>query len=546
MNKLSLTSKLAATCTLIAFGIIILIAMMWFSTERIKVNGPVYQDIVRGKDLIADILPPPEYIIESYLIIMQALDSQDTAKLSSYQKRFKRLHGEFDDRHTYWEKELPAGKIKTLLLESAYKPAVAFYTTAEKEFFPALAANNHELAAQLLHGALAPRYEEHRKVIDEIVNLTNTENSETEKRAAAMLLRSTIIVIASGALLISCVLAIFILLTRNITALLGADPSEVRRIAQEVAKGDLTVAVQVNGADQSSVMAALKTMTHNLRTIINQLSTTSSQVASAASQLNSTAEQIATGAEEVAMQTSTVATAGEEMSATSGDIAHNCLMAAEGAQSAAKSAQNGASVVERTVKVMEQIAERVQESAKTVGSLGARSEQIGNIIGTIEDIADQTNLLALNAAIEAARAGEQGRGFAVVADEVRALAERTTRATREIGEMIKAIQSETKGAVAAMEQGVQQVENGTMEAAKSGEALQNILQQINNVAMQVNQIATAAEEQTATTGEISSNMMQITEVVHQTSHGANESAIAAAQLHGNAGELQRLVQQFTI
>ena len=159
-----------------------------------------------------------------------------------------------------------------------------------------------------------------------------------------------------------------------------------------------------------------------------------------------------------------------------------------------------------------------------------RSDQIGEIIGTIEDIADQTNLLALNAAIEAARAGEQGRGFAVVADEVRALAERTTRATREIGEMIKAIQKETKGAVAAMEQGVHQVETGTEEAARSGQALQDILAQVNDVAMQVNQIATAAEEQTATTSEISSNMLQITEVVQQTSHGAHESATAAAQL----------------
>jgi methyl-accepting chemotaxis protein len=195
---------------------------------------------------------------------------------------------------------------------------------------------------------------------------------------------------------------------------------------------------------------------------------------------------------------------------------------------------------------MGQIAEKVQETAKTVESLGARSDQIGAIIGTIEDIADQTNLLALNAAIEAARAGEQGRGFAVVADEVRALAERTTRATREIGEMIKAIQNETKGAVAAMEQGVSQVEMGTIEAARSGEALRDILEQINAVAMQVNQIATAAEEQTATTGEISRNMQQIIEVVHQTSFGAQESATAAAQLSGNAEELQRLIRQFKL
>jgi methyl-accepting chemotaxis protein len=312
-------------------------------------------------------------------------------------------------------------------------------------------------------------------------------------------------------------------------------------------EGDLTKRLDDTTKDElAEICKYFNLFIEKLRNIISNISQTSSQVAAASSQLHSTADRIATGSEEVAAQAGTVATAGEEMSATSGDIAQNCQRAAEGAQRASKAASDGALVVERTVAVMGQIAEKVQESAKTVESLGARSDQIGAIIGTIEDIADQTNLLALNAAIEAARAGEQGRGFAVVADEVRALAERTTRATKEIGEMIKAIQRETKGAVTAMEQGVIQVETGTVEAARSGEALRDILSQVNDVAMQVNQIATAAEEQTATTSEISNNMMQITEVVQQTSQGAHESAKAAAQLSGNAEELQRLVHQFKL
>ena len=344
--------------------------------------------------------------------------------------------------------------------------------------------------------------------------------------------------------IIGMALLIGILISFSITRSITQPLLEGVAVANALATGDLTVTVKVSSKDETGqLMTAMKSMTENIRCIIGQVSSTSTQVAAAANQLHSTAEHIATGAEEVAAQASTVATSGEEMSATSGDIAQNCQMAAEGAQRASQTASIGAEVVERTVAVMSQIASKVQESAKTVESLGARSDQIGAIIGTIEDIADQTNLLALNAAIEAARAGEQGRGFAVVADEVRALAERTTRATREIGEMIKAIQKETKGAVTAMEQGVHQVESGTMEASKSGEALQDILQQIKDVAMQVNQIATAAEEQTATTSEISSNMMQITEVVQQTSHGAHESATAAAQLNGNAEELQRLVRQ---
>jgi len=317
--------------------------------------------------------------------------------------------------------------------------------------------------------------------------------------------------------------------------------------ARQVADGDLRVKIDYHSADEVGELSeAFRIMTERLRSTIGKVSDTSNQVAASANQLHSTAEHIATGAEEVVNQAVTVATAGEEMSATSGDIAQNCQMAAEGAQRASQAASDGAEVVERTVTVMGLIASKVQESARTVESLGERSDQIGAIIGTIQDIADQTNLLALNAAIEAARAGEQGRGFAVVADEVRALAERTTRATKEISEMIKAIQRETKGAVAAMYQGVQQVESGTVEASKSGDALRDILAQVNDVAMQVNQIATAAEEQTATTSEISHNMMQITEVVQETSRGAHESATAAAQLNSNAEELQRLVKQFRL
>ncbi len=329
----------------------------------------------------------------------------------------------------------------------------------------------------------------------------------------------------------------------------------IRRVVEQTeryAAGDFTsvVAPSDHGekpADEIQLLLqGVGRMAFALRDILAKVMTSAQEVGVAAAQVNSTAEQIASGSDTIAGQTITVSTAGEEMAATSGDIAQNCQMAAEGAHRASESAQNGAAVVEATITVMGQIADKVQESARTVERLGARSDQIGQIIGTIEDIADQTNLLALNAAIEAARAGEQGRGFAVVADEVRALAERTTRATREIGEMIKAIQSETRGAVTAMEQGVHQVETGTMEAAKSGDALRDILDQINDVAMQVNQIATAAEEQTATTSEISGNMQHITEVVQQTASGAHESAAAAAQMYENAQELQRLVQRFKL
>jgi len=419
----------------------------------------------------------------------------------------------------------------------------AAYLADQKMVLAHLEAGERDKAREIVIASLRKTQGAYLAAVNKMLEHQSKEVERVgvESDKTVMQARTVVIVMLLASVILAVVFAVFIVrsITRPIAPMVAA--------AKRIAEGDLNVAIEHMSNDEIGQLSdSLRIMAENLKRMISQVSSTSTQIATASSQLHSTAEQIATGAEEVAAQAATVATASEEMSATSGDIAQNCQLAAEGAQLAAQTASDGASVVEKTVAAMGQIAEKVMESARTVEELGARSDQIGAIIGTIEDIADQTNLLALNAAIEAARAGEQGRGFAVVADEVRALAERTTRATKEIGEMIKAIQRETKGAVTAMEQGVQQVESGTMEAAKSGEALQNILEQVNNVAMQVHQIATAAEEQTATTSEISSNMIQITEVVQQTSHGAQESATAAAQLNGNAEELQHLVRQFKL
>jgi methyl-accepting chemotaxis protein len=232
------------------------------------------------------------------------------------------------------------------------------------------------------------------------------------------------------------------------------------------------------------------------------------------------------------------------MTTTSTDIAGSCLSAATGSQEAGNEATHGEGVVQETITRMNLIAARVQESARTIENLGRRSDEIGAIIGTIEDIADQTNLLALNAAIEAARAGEQGRGFAVVADEVRALAERTSKATREIATMIKSIQNDTAAAVSQMENGVKEVEAGIGDAARSGSALGEIIEHINGVTMQVNQIATAAEQQSATTQEITTNIQMINDVIQDTAQGAERSASAAESLSSLAEELNHLVGRF--
>jgi len=472
---------------------------------------------------------------------LQHLLSTGSADWDRFEKRMSEVEAQLKNLDTGYQKLISSPEEKKLYEE--YSANWNSYLAVVKNEVALSRQNKHAEALELCRGEAQKSFLAAMDALDRDAGLNKKGADDAYATAQSVYGQSRIMIAAVilAALAVGMLLAL--LVARSISRALKSGVAVADRLAQ----GDLSVVIEVASKDETGqLMSAMKIMAENLRGIIGQVTGTATQVASAASQLHSTAERIATGAEQVAAQSGTVATAGEEMSSTSGDIAQNCQMAAAGALRAAQSAQAGAEVVENTVAVMGQIADKVQQSAQTVASLGARSDQIGDIIGTIEDIADQTNLLALNAAIEAARAGEQGRGFAVVADEVRALAERTTRATREIGEMIKAIQSETRGAVAAMEQGVRQVEAGTGEAAKSGVALRDILEQVNDVAMQVNQIATAAEEQTATTGEISSNMNQITEVVQLTSQGAQESAQAASQLSGHAEELQRLVRQFKL
>ena len=336
------------------------------------------------------------------------------------------------------------------------------------------------------------------------------------------------------------------LISSGVKRQLGGDPSEVVAITNQVALGNLAVDLDMRDMRDDSLMAAMKQMADNLRNIVSQTVGISTGITLAAQQLKTTSEEIATSAEQVASQAGTVATASEEMAATSSDIARNCTMAADASQQSTESANLGIKVVQETITGMSIIADRVNQTSSTIEALGARSEQIGAIIGTIEDIADQTNLLALNAAIEAARAGEQGRGFAVVADEVRALAERTTKATKEIGTMIKAIQEETKEAVNAMGDGVIEVEKGAVSSKKSGQALEEILLRINEVSMQISQVATATEQQTATTNEVTCNVQQITGVARHTAKGAEETSCAAAQLTEQAQKLQALVGYFKL
>ena len=354
---------------------------------------------------------------------------------------------------------------------------------------------------------------------------------------------------AGREILISSMIALMVgvaaglVLVRNVAASFG----RATRSALAIAKGDLAQAALPVGSNEIGQLGqAFNDLRARVESMLRSTTGTAATVSVSAQKVHSAAEEISVAIADVALQVSSVASASTEMAGASEEIARNCEMAAQSAMSATQTAQNGSQIVGRQIELMRRIAGTVDTSSKCVASLGERSMQIGTIIGTIHEIADQTNLLALNAAIEAARAGEQGRGFAVVADEVRKLAERTTKETQQISVMIKAIQDETEAAVAAMESGMQQVDAGTSEAAKSEAALREIIAQIDTVSSQVSHIAAAAEEQTATTEEISGNMHSIAAAVDKTADECRTTTQVANGMTGIAEQIMAGMSAFTL
>jgi methyl-accepting chemotaxis protein len=319
------------------------------------------------------------------------------------------------------------------------------------------------------------------------------------------------------------------------------------KVFSSIAEGDYTQRVQVSRHDEIGKLGiSVNKMTESSSNTLAAVINTISSLATTAEELSTNADIIAKNTLRQAEQTASTAAAMEQISTTVSDVALTSHNVNTNTEQARENVIKGHLLVNETREMMERIAFSVKDASDTVRKLGESSEQIGQIVQVIDDIADQTNLLALNAAIEAARAGEHGRGFAVVADEVRKLAEKTVKATKEIADMIQNIQADTGGAVASMFEGVHQVEDGKVKAVDAGEALDIIKENINDVSEEVRKISLATEEQANSVALMSSNIENISSTSSENSLSVRESAKAIEQLNSLAHELQQSVARFKL
>ncbi|AMD89883.1 methyl-accepting chemotaxis protein [Desulfovibrio fairfieldensis] len=498
---------------------------------------------------------------------------------------------EYEERQGKWA-ALIAGDVKKLegmLFSPQAKQALQAYLAARQEFqdvhkqmLTLSRENRTQEAVAVLFGDSRAQYDKMSEALDTLLAAINNTITESNIAGDEMYANSRLLGIILVVFAVLTAVILTLLLVRNTLRQLGKDPGELNVIAKRVVDGDYNVddggkkmgvyssIVEMvnalkehienaqreseNAKEQSrkaqeameqanAASAEAQAKTEAMLVAADKLEQVGVVVSSASTELSAQIEQSDRGAAESAQRLSEAATAMNEMNATVQEVAKNAGNASSASAETKQRAEAGAQVVEKAVHSIEEVHHLSLELKEDMTQLNEHAQDISRIMAVISDIADQTNLLALNAAIEAARAGEAGRGFAVVADEVRKLAEKTMASTQDVGNAIKAIQESTTKSMTGVDNAVQRIGEATELANQSGRALQEIVSTVEATSDQVNAIATASEEQSAASEEINQSIVQVNDMAKQTADAMGEAAKAVSDLAAQAQGLTALIQE---
>lgn len=540
MQNLSLRKLIVLLIAVVVGGIVILASWSYYSTQKIKIGSLLYSQIIESNDVVADILPPPQYIVEAFLLAHQ-MRSASPEQRASLKKRFDETYAELQQGHERWVKSDLQKDLKNAITQKTYDPAADFYKEAQQNFLPALASGNEEVLDRSMQ-KLADYYQQNREAVNELVAASVAHKSDLESitKAEHGNYLFWFFSVAISVVLISVFIAF------NVIAEVRHRLQKVSKVVRQLASGDLSGRVNLQVDDEfGQIGSEINAMTSQFKNILSQLRQSAEQLSISASQCASVCRDGVSDLHEQHQMSISLAAGMTQMSSAIGNVSRGSsetLMRVEQAKSAT---QLGIKNMNEHIHKVHNIALNIERAANNVEQLSALSNTIGSVLDVIRGISEQTNLLALNAAIEAARAGEQGRGFAVVADEVRTLASRTGNSTTEIQQMIEKLQASTNDAVKDMVLSREDAKSGVEDVSLVGGLLQNLCDAVEGIHLMNSDMAASAEEQSNVTKEFDRNLREMTSLTDKTFNGMKDIRATAEQLSGLAFEQNKLVEKFT-
>jgi len=495
----------------------------------------------QGKDVVADILPPPLYLIEAQLVTYDLLKA-GAAERPPLIEKLQALKKDYDTRNQYWEaSDLDQG-LKASLLGEQRKSADLFWKEALESFIPMIQANNID-AASASAKQLRSHYETHRKGVDATVTLGNKFAEDKMNDLAATAQRISWLLGGVSVLGLLLILALAVPTINRIYRSLH----EANMAVGAIANGDLAFRMPLVSKDEiGQLVGKIGDMRESLADMVKSLRHDITRLVEESKKLHSVSASSAATAEEQSDAAASMAAAIEELSVSIDQVEENAADARRITQDSSKRTGQSATVISQAVQEMQRIAQIVTETACSIRGLEGEASNIYSIVTVIKEIADQTNLLALNAAIEAARAGEQGRGFAVVADEVRKLAERTSNATVEITGMINKIQGGTRSAALCMETGVTQAETGVALASRAGDEVAAMQDDSHRIATATDSIGLALKEQSSALKQIAGRVEYVSRGTENLANASRQTSRAVEDLDSLAENLDRLAGKFRL
>ncbi|MBS4097603.1 MAG: methyl-accepting chemotaxis protein [Sulfuricella sp.] len=501
--------------------------------------GSVYNDRLIAIEQLNEVR---NYQLQTRLALFAARQESDAFDVLGHTDRIRGYIFKIENiLKAYGERRMAAEE--KALLDVFVRDRVNFGRTGVMPMIDLLQGEKFAEADQLRKDVMDPAYVKASAGIDALLKYQEDHARREFDQSAAYAGKVHIITIASilGGLILSVLAGFFI------TRCIARGVSTLEQAAGQLSAGDLTARVEVCSNDELGQVAhAFNKMASEFGDLIGQVQQAARQITDATGQLSDSAERVAQGSTSQTSEAASAAASVENLNQAIQEVASRSQAATRAAGDTDALATQGQQVVNGAAQGIREIADTFNESARLIDALGQRSQQIGQIVNVIKDIADQTNLLALNAAIEAARAGEQGRGFAVVADEVRKLAERTATATAEISTMINAIQSETGNTVNNMDKGSKQVDQGVQLAAQAGESLQQINTSLRHVAEMIRHIAEATRQQSEASNEITRRVDGIVRMAEENSATISTTTGATQDLRVLSGELQSVISRFRL